>query len=102
MGRITPSFRQLFHKFMEKIRFRKKSFYNILTDPENQKVFDLLLSEAWSLEDAAMSQSNIYPVTDIMNLMAAIHNKKCIEETRKSIEELERRIKESTLKRDSV
>lgn len=68
----------------------------MLKDPEYQKAFDQLLREAWSAESAAMSQSGIYCITDILNLMANVHNRKCIEEVKSRIKELERSIKEMT------
>jgi hypothetical protein len=85
MGRITPSFRQQFHKVIEELR-RSSGFQNRLINLEHKKAFDLLLKEAWSAENAAMSTSGIPCVTDILNLMANVHNKKCTETNMKHIE----------------
>jgi len=93
MGRITPSFRQIFLQFIKELKFRNNHFYKALKDPEYQKAFDQLLKEAWSAEGAAMSQSGIHCITDILNLMANVHNRKCIEEVRNRLKELERCIK---------
>lgn len=84
MGRITPSFRQQFHKLIKKLR-RSSGFQNTLINLEHKKAFDQLLKEAWSTENAAMANSGIPCLMDVLNLMANIHNKKCIEELRKLV-----------------
>ena len=96
MGRITPSFRQLFHSEVEEL---KRYFQKTLLDKGHVEAFNLLLREAWSAEDHAMGVSNVpYPL-DIMNLMANVHNMKCVEQVRKGLRdgegkmlELERRL----------
>lgn len=93
MGRITPSFRQLLQRQIEELR-RSNGFQNTLIDLEHKRAFDLLLQEAWSAEGAAMSNSSVPCILDILNLMANIHNKKCAEALRRKCIELEKRLKE--------
>jgi len=97
MGRITPSFRQLFLSEVDEL---KRSFYKALLDPDHREAFNLLV-RAWCSEDTAMSFASIPCILDNMNLLANVHNKKCIEELRKRIKEddskileFERRIEE--------
>jgi len=91
MGRITPSFRQLFESQVEEL---KRSFQNALLDLNHREAFGLLLREAWSAEGHAMSSSKAPVTLDAMNLMANVHNKKCVEELRKALNEREERIRE--------
>jgi hypothetical protein len=101
MGRITPSFRQQFKLLIEELR-RSNGFQNTLLSLEHKKALDMLLKEAWSAEDAAMSNSGIPCVLDILNLMANVHNKKCVEELRKKVLELEIFLKEQNEKKEPV
>lgn len=89
MGRITPSFRQQFHQLIDNLK-KSSGFQHTLINLEHKKAFDLLLEEAWSAESAAMSRSGIPCILDIANLMANIHNKKCNEELKRKLAELER------------
>lgn len=82
MGRITPSFRQLFIREVESLR---RNLQPALTDPEHRRALDELI-QAWSEESAAMMMSNIPATLDAMNLLANVH-------TRAEIERLERRLK---------
>lgn len=93
MGRITPSFRQLFRKQIAELKSRR-GFQNSLLSREHRKALDLLLKDAWSAENAALSNSCIPYVLDALNLMANVHNKKCIKELEKEILELESHLKE--------
>ena len=79
---------------MEQLRLRNHSFYYTLRDPEHRIAFDRLLREAWSTENAAMSQSNILPITAIMNLTSWVHVAKCNEDLRKQQKELINRAEE--------
>jgi hypothetical protein len=78
MGRITPSFRQLFLSEVEEL---KRTFYRALLDPKHREAFDLLI-RAWCSEDTAMGNAFIPCVLDNINLLANVDNKKCIEELR--------------------
>ena len=93
MGRITPSFRQLYLEYVKRLK-RQSGFQDTLLDPDHRRAFDLLLKEAWSAENAAMANAGIPCITDIMNLMANVHNTKCIEDLRQKILKLEMRIEQ--------
>ena len=99
MGRITPSFRQQFQNLIEELK-ESSGFQNTLISREHKNAFDLLLKDAWSAEDAAMANSGIPCVMDALNLMANVHNKKCVEELRRKLQELERVLKENLEKND--
>jgi len=88
-GQITLSFRQQFHQLINNLK-KSSGFQNTLINLEHKKAFDLLLEEAWSAESAAMAQSGIPCIMDITNLMANVHNKKCNEELKRKLAELER------------
>jgi hypothetical protein len=91
MGKITPSFRQSFQKQIEELR-RSNGFQNTLLDLSHKEALDSLIEQAWSPEGAAMSNSGIQCVLDVLNLMANIHNKKVNDSLRRRIEELEKRL----------
>jgi hypothetical protein len=95
MGRITPSFRQLYLRQIEDLK-KSAGFQDTLIDREHRQAFDLLLRDAWSPEDAAMSNAGVPCILDILNLMANVHAKKCIQELQDRILELEKRIEEKT------
>lgn len=75
MGRITPTFRQLFE---ETISDLKTELQSALVDLGHKNAFDLLLKEAWNPEQAAMGNSTLPTVCDKLNVMATIHNRKLI------------------------
>ena len=96
MGRITPSFRQLYDEVMSELRTELQA---ALVDLGHKKAFDLLLKEAWNSEQAAMGNSTLPTVTDKLNVVASIHNRKLIaaltnqlKEKDAIIQELENRI----------
>ena len=93
MGRITPSFRQLYQRQVEELR-RVGGFQNTLLDLEHKRALDQLIKEAWSTENAVLSNSGVPCVLDILNLMANVHNKKCNDVLRGQIERLEQRLDE--------
>jgi len=96
MGRTTPTFRQLLESQVEGL---KRGFQNALLDLNHREAFDRLLGEAWCAEGHAMSNTRAACVLDAMNLMANVHNMKCVEQVRKGLRdgegkmlELERRL----------
>jgi len=91
MGRITPSFRQ---RYEEAINELKTSYQNALIDLGHREAFNLLLKEAWCVEQAAMGNSNLPTVVDALNITANIHNRKLIEALRRRLEEQEKAIQE--------
>ena len=75
MGRITPSFRQLYEETMSELKMELQA---ALVDLGHKSAFDLLLKEAWNSEQAAMGNSTLPTVCDKLNIMASIHNRKLI------------------------
>jgi len=74
MGRLTPSFRQLYDEVLSELR---TELQGALVDLGHKKAFDLLL-KAWNSEQAAMGNSTLPTVTDKLNMISSIHNRKLI------------------------
>ena len=91
MGRITPSFRQLYEETVSELRTELQA---ALVDLSHKSAFDLLLKEAWNPEQAAMGNSTLPTVSDKLNVMASIHNRKLIAVLTKSLKEKDREIEE--------
>jgi hypothetical protein len=75
MGRITPSFRQLYEETIAEL---KSELQSAMVDLGHKSAFDLILRDAWSREQAAMGNSSLPTVCDKLNLMASIHNRKLV------------------------
>ena len=75
MGRITPTFRQLYEETISEL---KTELQAALIDLGHKNAFDLLLKEAWNPEQAALGNSTLPTVCDKLNIMAAIHARKLI------------------------
>ena len=99
MGRITPSFRQLYE---ETISEMKTELQAALVDLNHKGAFDLLLKEAWNPEQAPMGNSTLPTVSDKLNVMASIHNRKLIAILTKSLKEKDREIEELKLQVSSL
>ena len=91
MGRITPSFRQLYEETISEMRTELQA---ALVDLNHKSAFDLLLKEAWNPEQAAMGNSTLPTVSDRLNVMASIHNRKLIAILTKALKEKDREIEE--------
>ena len=91
MGRITPSFRQLYEETISELRTELQA---ALVDLSHKSAFDLLLKEAWNPEQAAMGNSTLPTVSDKLNVMASIHNRKLIAVLSKGLKENDREIEE--------
>jgi len=91
MGRITPSFRQLYEETVSELRTELQA---ALVDISHKNAFDLLLKEAWNPEQAAMGNSTLPTVSDKLNVMASIHNRKLIAVLTKGLKEKDREIEE--------
>jgi hypothetical protein len=74
MGRITPSFRQLYDEVMSELRTELQGAF---VDLGHKKAFDFLL-KAWSSEQAAMGNSTLPTVCDKLSIVASVHNRKLI------------------------
>jgi hypothetical protein len=75
MGRLTPSFRQLYEEVISDLR---TELQGALVDLGHKKAFDLILKDAWNAEQAAMGNSTLPTVCDKLNVVASIHNRKLI------------------------
>ena len=91
MGRITPSFRQLYEETISEMRTELQA---ALVDLNHKSAFDLLLKEAWNPEQAAMGNSTLPTVCDKLNVMASIHNRKLIAILTKALKEKDRELEE--------
>jgi hypothetical protein len=91
VGRVTPSFRQLYEETISEMRTELQA---ALVDLNHKSAFDLLLKEAWNPEQAAMGNSTLPTVSDKLNVMASIHNRKLIAVLSKSLKEKDREIGE--------
>jgi hypothetical protein len=91
LGRITPSFRQLYEEIIAELRTELQA---ALVDLGHKSAFDLLLKEAWSPEQAAMGNSTLPTVSDKLNIMASIHNRKLIAVLSREIKEKDSEIQE--------
>jgi hypothetical protein len=87
MGRITLSFRQIFQNTIFQL-YKKNGFYHSLKHPGHQRAF-ISLVKTLSSEYAAMWNSGIFCIEDIMNLMANIHVRACINQLEVDIARLE-------------
>ena len=90
LGSMTPSFHSLLQRQLEELT-RSGGFQNTLLDVGHTQAFDSLIREAWSPEDAALSHAGIPHILDVLNLMANVHTKKCLEELEGQIQALEQR-----------
>ncbi|MPZ08283.1 MAG: hypothetical protein GEU26_18020 [Nitrososphaeraceae archaeon] len=75
MGRITPSFRQLYEETIAEL---KSELQSAMVDLGHKSAFDLILKDAWNREQAAMGNSTLPTVCDKLNLVASIYNRKLI------------------------
>lgn len=91
MGRITPSFRQLYEEIISELRTELQA---ALIDLSHKNAFDLLLKEAWNPEQAAMGNSTLPTVSDKLNIMASIHNRKLIAGLSRELKEKDSEIQE--------
>src|ERR671921_434352 len=91
MGRIIPSFRQLYEETISELRTELQA---ALVDLSHKNAFDLLLKEAWNPEQAAMGNSTLPTVSDKLNVMASIHNRKLIAILTKGLKEKDHEITE--------
>jgi septal ring factor EnvC (AmiA/AmiB activator) len=91
MGRITLSFRQLYEETISELRTELQA---ALVDLGHKSAFDLLLKEAWNPEQAAMGNSTLPTVSDKLNVMASIHNRKLIAALTKDLKQKDDEIEE--------
>lgn len=88
---ITPSFRQLYEEIILDLRTELQA---ALVDLGHKNAFDLLLKEAWNPEQAAMGNSTLPTVSDKLNVVASIHNRKLIASLSRELKEKDSQIQE--------
>ncbi|MFY9966461.1 MAG: hypothetical protein WAK50_12065 [Nitrososphaeraceae archaeon] len=91
MGRITPSFRQLYEETIAEL---KSELQAAMVDLGHKSAFDLILKDAWNREQAAMGNSTLPTVCDKLNLLASIHNRKLTAAMSKELREKDVKIKQ--------
>lgn len=89
MGRVTPSFTQVYQELIERLR---RDFVPMLRDAEHREAFEAMLTDAWDRERAAMGNSEVALLLDALNLMANVHNKSQNERLERRVEGLEERL----------
>jgi hypothetical protein len=99
LGRIIPSFRQLYEEIIADMR---SDLQAALVDLGHKNAFDLLLKEAWNPEQAAMGNSTLPTVIDKLNVMASIHNRKMIAALIRELKEKDSIIEELRQKVNSL
>jgi hypothetical protein len=91
MGRITPSFRQLYEETVAEL---KSELQSAMVDLGHKTAFDLILKDAWSREQAAMGNSTLPTVCDKLNLIASVHNRKLTGIMARELKEKESQLKQ--------
>jgi len=69
----------------------RRDFQKALLEQDHRDAFNLLI-RAWCSEDTAMANAFVPCVLDNMNLMANVHNRNCVEQLRKEVQEIDKRI----------
>lgn len=91
MGRLTPSFRQLYEETIAEL---KSELQAAMVDLGHKSAFDLILKDAWNREQAAMGNSTLPTVCDKLNLVASVHNRKLTAAMSKEMREKDVKIKQ--------
>jgi len=91
MGRITPSFRQLYEETVAEL---KSELQAAMVDLGHKSAFDSLLKDAWSREQAAMGNSTLPTVCDKLNLIASVHNRKLTAAMARELKDKDLKIKQ--------
>jgi hypothetical protein len=91
MGRITPSFRQLYEETISEL---KSELQAAMVDLGHKSVFDLILKDACNREQAAMGNSTLPTVCDKLNLVASVHNRKLTAAISKELKDKDVKIKQ--------
>jgi hypothetical protein len=91
MGRITPSFRQLYEETVAEL---KSELQSAMVDLGHKSAFDMILKDAWSREQAAMGNSTLPTVCDKLNLIASVHNRKLTDAMARELKEKDMKLKQ--------
>jgi polyhydroxyalkanoate synthesis regulator phasin len=90
-GQNNTIIRLLYEEIISELRTELQA---ALVDLGHKSAFDLLLKEAWNPEQAAMGNSTLPTVSDKLNIMASIHNRKLIAVLSKELKEKDSEIQE--------
>ena len=74
-GQNNTIIRLLYDEIISELRTELQA---ALVDLGHKSAFDLLLKEAWNPEQAAMGNSTLPTVSDKLNVVASIYNRKLI------------------------
>jgi hypothetical protein len=74
-GQNNTIIRLLYEEIISELRTELQA---ALVDLGHKSAFDLLLKEAWNPEQAAMGNSTLPTVSDKLNVVASIYNRKLI------------------------
>jgi len=99
MGRITPSFRQIYEETVAEL---KSELQSAMVDLGHKSAFDSILKDAWNREQAAMGNSTLPTVCDKLNLIASIHNRKLTAAMARELKDKDLKIKQLSDKIDEL
>lgn len=92
MGRITPSWRTIYHRQIARWR-RRNEFYHTLREKLHQDAFNHLL-RVWWRESVALSNANVSSLMDVLKLMVNVHTQRCLNELRAQATVVDLRLRE--------
>lgn len=78
--------KELLHEYLALLQ-REDRFRDTLVDHAYQRAFDLLVIETWTYDEDVIAKSG-FPIMDAMNLLANVHNKRCLESLKRQVEAL--------------
>lgn len=90
LGRMTPSFRQLYEELLR--RLEEDGYVGALREAEHREAFRLLLEGAWEKEYAAMASAGLPTLLDVLNLTANLHNRALLLRLERRLRALEERL----------
>jgi predicted RNase H-like nuclease (RuvC/YqgF family) len=97
LGKITPSFRELYEDVVRKLE-SGRGYANTLLDLGRKEAFSSLLEEAWGPEHAAMANANLATPIDSLNLTANVQNRKLIKLLEDRLNDYRRRLEDDRKK----
>ena len=89
-GKSIPSFQQLYSQNVDHLR---RLFQNSLLDLGHRSAFDILLKEAWNVEEKALSNLKEFTLLDGLNLTASLDTRALIESAEKRLHTINDKVK---------
>ncbi len=89
-GRSIPSFQQLYSQHVDHLR---RLFQNSLLDLGHRSAFDILLKEAWNVEEKALSNLKEFTLLDGLNLTASVDTRALIESVENRLHTINDKVK---------